>query len=48
VESGIILTDLLRLESSLMRIGYSFDYNISSYGGTFGTSHELTVSYAWN
>ncbi|MBV6441723.1 MAG: type IX secretion system membrane protein PorP/SprF [Haliscomenobacteraceae bacterium CHB4] len=48
VETGIILTDLLRLESSLMRIGYSFDYNISSYGGTFGTSHELTVSYAWN
>lgn len=47
-ETGIILTDLLRLEASLMRIGYSFDYNISSFGGTFGTSHELTVSYAWN
>lgn len=47
VETGIILTDLIRLESSLMRIGYSFDYNLSSYGGTFGTSHELTVSYAW-
>lgn len=47
VETGIILTRLLRFETSLMRIGYSFDYNISSFGGIFGTSHELTVSYAW-
>ncbi len=48
IETGIILTQLLRLENSLVRVGYSFDYNISSFGNVFGTSHELTVSYAWN
>ncbi|MBK9336817.1 MAG: type IX secretion system membrane protein PorP/SprF [Lewinellaceae bacterium] len=47
-ESGLILKDLLGLEQSLFRFGYSFDYNISSFGGVFGTSHELTVSYAWH
>ncbi len=48
LESGLILKDLLGLEQSLFRFGYSFDYNISSFGGVFGTSHELTVSYAWH
>lgn len=48
IETGLILTSLLGLEQSLFRFGYSFDYNISSFGGMYGTSHELTVSYAWH
>ena len=48
LETGLIFKKLLQLKNAILRVGYGFDYKIASYGGTFGTSHELTMSYAWN
>ncbi len=48
LEMGMILTELIGLENSVLRIGYGFDYNIARYGSVLGTTHELNVSYAWS
>ena len=47
-ETGIILKEVINLKNAVLRIGYGFDYGISSISHHLGTVHEINISYAWN
>ncbi len=47
MEIGLILTEMVGLEGSLIRVGYGLDYNAAGYGGFLGVSHEINVNYAF-
>ena len=45
VEAGVIVGENIGLDNNL-KVGYNFDYSITSFGPALGSTHEINVTYA--
>ncbi len=42
-EFGLMIGEIMQLDNTDIRFGYSYDYSFNSYGAFFGGSHELSL-----
>lgn len=47
LETGFVLGDLVGFEDKRLKIGYGFDRALTVYGPKFGSTHELSLMFAW-
>lgn len=47
LEAGLVLGDFVGFVDKRWKIGYGFDRALTTYGPKFGSTHELSLMFAW-
>jgi hypothetical protein len=47
LEAGFVLGDAVGFEDKRWKVGYGFDRALTAYGPKFGSTHEVSLMFAW-